>query len=147
MTSTDTPTIRDLTSDEARAFLRANNVGRLAFALHDRVDIVPINYVSDGDWIFGRTSSGAKLTMLLHNPWCALETDEVRALFDWTSVVVKGTFSLLDAKDGSPDTYARAERLLEGLIPGTFSAHDPAPNRNMIFGVFVRALSGRISTS
>lgn len=147
MPKSTTPVIRDLTAAESHEFLRAGNVGRLAFTLHDHVDIVPINYVSDGDWIFGRTSTGTKLAMLLHNPWCAFEADEVEAMFDWTSVVVKGTFSILDPKLGSPDTYQRAERLLARLVPGTFSVRDPAPNRNIVFGIFVREISGRSSTA
>ncbi|MDQ2668560.1 MAG: pyridoxamine 5'-phosphate oxidase family protein [Gemmatimonadota bacterium] len=139
------PTIRDLTADEAHAFLRTATVGRVAFSLHDRVDIAPVNYVSDGEWIFGRTSNGAKLSKLLHNPWCAVEADEVHGLFEWTSVIVKGTFALLDAKGGSPDTYQRAERLLVALVPGTFSVRDPAPQRSLVFGIFIREISGRSS--
>ncbi|CAN5232618.1 hypothetical protein BH09GEM1_BH09GEM1_11680 [soil metagenome] len=140
------PFMRDLSADEARAFLQRGSVGRIAFTLHDHVDIAPINYVTDGEWIFGRTSNGTKLAKLLHNPWCAFEADEVRSVFEWTSVIVKGTFALLDAQRGSPDTYLRAERLLETLVPGTFSARDPTPQRNIVFGIFIREISGRSST-
>jgi nitroimidazol reductase NimA-like FMN-containing flavoprotein (pyridoxamine 5'-phosphate oxidase superfamily) len=139
------PTFRDLTADEAHLLLKSKNVGRLAFTLHDRVDIEPISYVTDGEWIFGRTSTGTKLSTLLHNPWCAFETDDIQDLFEWSSVVVKGTFYLLDPEIGSPDTYRRAERLLTKLIPGTFSAHDPAPHRNILFGIFVAEISGKAS--
>jgi nitroimidazol reductase NimA-like FMN-containing flavoprotein (pyridoxamine 5'-phosphate oxidase superfamily) len=137
------PKFHDLTLDESNALLTSKNVGRIAFTLHDRVDIEPINYVSDGVWIFGRTSKGAKLATLLHDPWCAFEVDEIRDLFDWSSVVVKGTFYLLDPEIGSPDTYQRAEALLRKLVPGTFSAHDPAPHRDIVFGIFVREITGR----
>jgi nitroimidazol reductase NimA-like FMN-containing flavoprotein (pyridoxamine 5'-phosphate oxidase superfamily) len=137
--------VRELTLKESHALLTSTNVGRIAFTLHDRVDIEPINYVSDGEWIFGRTSPGAKLSTLLHHPWCAFEVDEVRGLFDWSSVVVKGTFYLLDPEIGSPDTYQRAERLLTKLVPGTFSAHDPSPHRGLVFGIFAHEITGRTS--
>lgn len=140
------PRIRALTREESLDVLGAGNVGRIAFTLHDRVDIEPVNYVTDGQWIFGRTSTGTKLGMLLHNPWCAFEADTVDGLFEWTSVVVKGTFSLLDPVGGSPDTYARAERLLEHLVDGTFTVHDPAPHRNIVFGIFIHEISGRTAT-
>jgi nitroimidazol reductase NimA-like FMN-containing flavoprotein (pyridoxamine 5'-phosphate oxidase superfamily) len=143
MTTTTDPHFRDLTTDESQTLLASQHVGRLAFTLHDDVDIEPINYVSDGEWIFGRTSKGAKLSTLLHHPWCAFETDEVRDLFDWSSVVVKGTFYLLDPEIGSPDTYRRAETLLGALVPGTFSADDPAPHRDIVFGIFIREITGR----
>jgi nitroimidazol reductase NimA-like FMN-containing flavoprotein (pyridoxamine 5'-phosphate oxidase superfamily) len=143
MTTLTDPHFRDLTRDESQLLLASQHVGRLAFTLHDHVDIEPISYVSDGEWIFGRTSTGAKLSSLLHHPWCAFETDEVRDHFDWSSVVVKGTFYLLDPLIGSSDTYRRAEKLLGALVPGTFSAQDPAPHRDIVFGIFIREINGR----
>jgi len=137
------PKFSQLTSSECHALLGRQNVGRLAFSQHDRVDIEPINYVSDGEWLFGRTSGGTKLATLLHHPWCAFETDEVRGLFDWDSVVVKGTFYLLDPEEGSPDTYRRAQHLLQKLVPGTFSANDPVPHRDILFGIYAHEVSGR----
>ena len=143
MPSLTGPTFRDMTPEEAHALVAAKHVGRLAFTLHDRVDIEPINYMKDGEWIFGRTSTGTKLSTLLHHPWCAFEVDEIRDFFDWSSVVVKGTFYLLDPEIGSPDTYRRAEQLLAKLIPGTFSAHDPVPKRDIVFGIFIHEITGR----
>ena len=143
MTTITAPDFRDLTTKESHLLLASQHVGRLAFTQHDRVDIEPINYVTDGEWIFGRTSNGTKLSTLLHHPWCAFETDEVRDLFDWSSVVVKGTFYLLDPEIGSPDTYRRAEKLLRVLVPGTFSEQDPAPHRDIVFGIFIREIIGR----
>lgn len=137
------PEFRELTIQECHSLLARHNVGRLAFTLHDRVDIEPINYVTDGEWIFGRTSVGTKLSTLLHHPWCAFEIDEVRDLFDWDSVVVKGTFYLLDPEQGSPDTYRRAEKLLKKLVHGTFTTRDPVPHRTILFGIFVHEISGR----
>jgi uncharacterized protein len=137
------PQFRELADEECRALLARQHVGRLAFTLHDRVDIEPISYMSDGEWIFGRTSVGTKLSTLLHHPWCAFETDDVRDMFDWDSVVVKGTFYILDPEEGSPDTYRRAEHLVGKLVPGTFSSNDPTPHRDILFGIFMREISGR----
>jgi len=134
---------RELTLEESHALLASQHVGRLAFTRHDRVDIEPIHYVADGEWLFGRTGKGTKLSTLLHHPWCALEADEVRGMFDWASVVVKGTFYLLDPEIGSPDTYRRAEHVLRTLVPGTFGAHDPTPHRNIVFGIFIHEITGR----
>ncbi|MGI8496225.1 MAG: hypothetical protein ACR2OG_01395 [Gemmatimonadaceae bacterium] len=58
---------------------------------------------------------------------------------------MKGTFSILDPKTGSLHTYQRAETLLRKLVPGAFSLHDPAPHRNIIFGIFAREITGRVS--
>ena len=140
---TVSPTFRTLDAAECRALLARHRVGRIAYSLHDRVDIEPVHYVSDGDWLFGRTSMGTKLSTLAHHPWCAFEVDEVHALFDWTSVVLKGSFHLLDPEGGSPDAYRRARELLTQLVPETFSPDDPVPHRTILFGIFVQEMTGR----
>jgi nitroimidazol reductase NimA-like FMN-containing flavoprotein (pyridoxamine 5'-phosphate oxidase superfamily) len=146
MSPTAAPYIRELTSEESYELLRGQHVGRLAFTLHDRVDIEPLGYVSEGEWIFGRTSEGTKLSRLLHHPWCAFETDVVHDQFEWSSVVVKGTFYLLDPEIGSPDTYRRAAELLSTLVPGTFTTKDPAPQRSIVFGIYIREITGRAAS-
>ena len=137
-----TPDFHTLEAGEANELLARGHVGRIAYSLHDRIDIEPIHYVFDGGWIFGRTSMGTKLSHLAHHPWCAFEVDEVRDTFHWKSVVVKGSLHLLDPETGS-DTYLRALGLLRDLIPGTFTPDDPTPQRTVIFGIHVDEVTGR----
>lgn len=141
------PAFRQLDEKECRAMLASHHVGRLAYSLHDRLDIEPLHYAYDGQWIYGRTSIGSKLATLAHRPWCAFEVDEVRAVFDWSSVVVKGSFHILDPETGSPDRYGRALELVTTLVPETFTPGDPVPHRSVIFGVFINEMSGRTATS
>ena len=139
------PTFRSLTHAECDALLARNHVGRLAFALHDRVDIQPIHYVYEAGWLFGRTSEGAKLHTLEHNRWIAFEVDEVQGPFDWSSVVVQGTFHRIDPA-GSPQdraASARAVHLLRDVVPGTFTADDPAAFRTVLFRISIGELTGR----
>jgi nitroimidazol reductase NimA-like FMN-containing flavoprotein (pyridoxamine 5'-phosphate oxidase superfamily) len=144
---TAAPEFSTLDDTQARDLLARNHVGRIAYSRHDRVDIEPVHYVYDGDWLFGRTSAGAKLATLLHRPWCAFEVDEVRAMFDWSSVVVKGSFHLLDPETGSPDTYDRALESVSRLLPETFTVDDPAPHRTLLFGIFIHFVDGRAATT
>jgi nitroimidazol reductase NimA-like FMN-containing flavoprotein (pyridoxamine 5'-phosphate oxidase superfamily) len=132
-----------LSDTDARGLLASQHVARLAYTHRDRVDIEPIHYTLDGDWIFGRTSMGTKLATLAHHPWCALEVDEIRGPFDWSSVVVKGTFYLLDPETSSQDTYARALEKVRTLLPEAFGPDDPAPHRTILFGIHVNEVTGR----
>ena len=141
------PVLRVLTDAECRALLARHRVGRIAYSYRDHVDIEPVTFAYDGDWVFCRTSIGSKLSTLAHNPWCAFEVDEVHAMFDWTSVVVKGSFHLLDPELGSPDTYRRAFTLLSALVPGTFSSNDPVPHRTILFGIHTAEITGRTSST
>ena len=138
-----TPTFSELREQDARALLARNHVGRLAFSYRDRVDIQPIHYVYDNNWLLGRTGVGSKLVKLAHHPWCAFEVDEVHGLFHWDSVVVHGSFTLLDPKVGSSDLYNRAVDRLQQFIPGTFTDDDPAPDRVIPFAVHIDELRGR----
>ena len=140
-----TPVVRDLAPDECAALLARLHVGRLAFALRDRVDIEPVHYVYEDGWIYGRTSRGAKLATLRRNPWVAFEVDEVHALFDWRSVVVKGSFHLLE-EDAPPREHvarARALERLRALVPGTLEPGDPTPWRDVVFRIAVNEVTGR----
>lgn len=123
--------------------LARHQVGRIAYSFQDHVDIEPINYVVDGNWIYGRTSIGTKIATLVQHPRCAFEVDEVRGTFDWESAVVKGRFHLLDPQTGSADAYGRAVALLRQLVPGTFGADDPAPHRSVLFGIHIDEITGR----
>ena len=141
------PGFRDLTSDESRAILERHNVGRIAFSFHDRVDIQPIHYLFKDNWLYGRTSRGSKFATLAHNPWCAFEVDEIRGMFDWDSVVVKGHLELLDPELGSQDAYARGLELMRNIVPETFSDGDPVPHRSILFRVHASEVTGRSARS
>jgi uncharacterized protein len=139
------PVFRELGREEAEELLARNHVGRIAFTFHDRVDIEPIHYVFDEGWIYGRTSQGTKLSTVAHHRWVAFEVDEVRDLFDWRSVVVKGALYLMEADapiDQDP-TLARGVELLRSLIPETLTAGDPAPFRRSVFRIHLDQVTGR----
>jgi nitroimidazol reductase NimA-like FMN-containing flavoprotein (pyridoxamine 5'-phosphate oxidase superfamily) len=140
------PIVRRLTADEAESLLARNHVGRIAYSRNDRVDVEPIHYVYDAPWLFGRTGRGAKLLTLSLNSWCAFEVDEVRGLFDWESVVVKGPFSAKDGPFAEWD-YSRALAALRTLVPDALTDHDPTPQRNIVFGVQASEITGYCSVS
>lgn len=145
MTNADqSPVFRPLDDAEREALLARNTVGRLAFADGPRVDIVPLGYRADGAWLFGRTAPGSKLRALAHRPWVAFEVDEVDGPFDWRSVVVHGSFHLLDP-EGSERDRTLVERATQALgladVPG--DAADPAPFRTVLFAIHVDESSGR----
>ena len=123
--------------------LAQHTVGRIAYAFHEQVDIEPIHYVADGEWLYGRTSGGSKLSSLAHRQWCAFEVDEVRGLFDWTSVVVKGAFYALSADLKPGDAYEHGLELLRKFEPNVLTSNDPTPHRTTLFRIHVSEITGR----
>lgn len=147
--STPTPQFRELDEKECHALLSRQQVGRLAFAHKDRGDIEPIHYVHDDGWIYGRTAPGTKLEVVTRNRWVAFEVDEVEALFEWRSVVVKGGFYFL-RNDGSEEetaTYDAAVKILRRLIPETLTPEDPMPDRVILWRIHIDEITGRASTT
>lgn len=145
--------IRELPRHEIDAILERNHVGRIAFTSNDRVDIEPIHYVYSFGWLYGRTSRGEKLEAITHQPRVAFEVDEVEGVFDWRSVVVRGSVELLNPVAmpwmGPDDTsahedpaFAQGIALLRALVPESLMAGDPAPQRYMMFRIHVDEVSG-----
>ena len=129
------------------AILNANSVGRIAFALQDRVSIVPVHYVYEGGWIYGRTAAGGKLREILRNRRVAFEVDEHSQLFEWRSVVIRGPLYLIEPGTTPSDRriYAKAVSLIRRLVPSTLTDSDPVPFRDQLFRIRVAEISGRTS--
>src|SRR6478672_2726072 len=118
---------REMPRDEIEEMLARNNVGRLAFSFHDRVDVQPIHYVYERGWLYGRTSEGDKLMALSLNQWVAFEVDEVEDVFDWKSIVIHGSFWVLHPH-GSPhaeELWVKAAELVSWVVAGSTTENDP----------------------
>jgi len=142
-------TFRDMSRDEIDAMLLRNRVGRLAVAVHDRVDIQPIHYMYERGWLYGRTSEGEKITTLQHNQWVAFEVDEVTDLFDWRSIVIHGSFWIMHPR-GSPhaeELWTKAAELMSRVIPGALTESDPVAFRHTLFRIAVSDVRGREATT
>lgn len=139
------PVIEHLDRRASERILRANSVGRLAYAFRNRVDIEPIHYVYRRGRIYGRTSPGTKMSTIAHSPWVAFEVDTVHGPFDWESVVVHGTFGILHQDGGAVDrrTWRLASTALKRVMPEAWTPRDPVPHRSILFQVSVDSISGR----
>jgi uncharacterized protein len=143
------PQFRMLTKEEIHDLLLRNNVGRIAYARGNLIDIEPLHYVYSEGWIYGRTARGTRLHVTGENWWpVAFEVDEVKGLFEWRSAVVHGGFYTLSETGAEWERVERerAIELLRTLVPETFTPDDPAPDRDVVFRVAVQEVSGRAAT-
>ena len=133
-----------MSREECDALLRRNTLGRMGFSFQDQVDIQPLNYVFRDPWLFGRTSEGAKLVTLRHNRWVAFQVDEIRDDWNWDSVVVRGGIHVLGEGGGAEDRrlHEVARKALREVIP-ELDRYDPAPHRDVIFGLAPHEIVGR----
>ncbi len=121
--TTLTPTVRVLARDEIDALLGRNHVGRLAYALGNRVDVEPVAYVYEAPWIYAQTRPGMDPDTIRRLRFVTFEVDEVESGEEWREVTVRGAFYRLAAGETLRDTQAleRAHSLLDA------TARPPAP--------------------
>lgn len=135
------PRIDVLAAPESEKILARNRVGRIAFTTQGRVNILPIHYMYEAGWIYGRTQPGGKLLLILRNRRVAFEVDEHRDVFDWRSVVAHGTFYIIEP--GDEKVYQHAVELMRQVLPTTKTKEDPTPYRTYFFRINVAELTGR----
>lgn len=139
-----TPTFRELAETECRDVLARNSVGRIAFSLHDRVNVQPIGYVLQDDWLACRTQQGSKVEVLRRSPYVAFEVDEVQGPLDWVSVIVQGSVYEQD-----PDSTVGQETIAvyRRLLPEAFTESDSTRHRDVLIRIHIREMTGRAAST
>jgi hypothetical protein len=145
-------TVRPLAPPEIEALVTRHHVGRLAYSFHDDVDIAPVHYVYADRVLYVRTAPGHEITTLAHHRWVAFEVDEVDEVdgrFDWRSVVVRGSVSLVTPGPTPRDraTYAHTVARLRELAPAVFTEDDSTLERTALFRLHVDRMTGRVATT
>ncbi len=98
----------ELSQDEIDVILNTNVIGRIGCCAKEKVYVVPITYVYDGEFIIGHTQEGVKITVLRENPECCFEVDMMESISNWKSVMAWGTFEELKGEE--------AEKALDKLL-------------------------------
>lgn len=103
--------VRSLGREECRELLEQGGLGRIAATAAGKVDIFPVNFASDGDHIFIRTTAGTKLVELTINADVAFEIDGHDSESGW-SVIAHGkawqlatTAEIAEAQAAGIDTW------------------------------------------
>ena len=142
---TGAPEFFILTREECGEILARNHVGRLAFRDGKQLYIQPLGYVASDSVLFLRSAPGSKMDALERDPFVAFEVDEIQGPFDWRSVVVQGTIYVVE-RDGSA-AEQRAVDAIKSVMPQAFSEKDPAPDRQIIYGLHMHDVAGRMAQS
>jgi uncharacterized protein len=83
---------------------------------------VPVNYVYDGEFLYGHAADGMKLRMMRANPEVCFQVDHRTSLSDWQSVIAWGTFEELQDREAT----RAMDLLLDRLLPLLGSEGAPA---------------------
>ena len=136
------PVFMTLPSSQSEAILLRNSIGRIAFALDGRVQVLPVNYVYMNGWIYGRTAAPAYLSS---NAAVTFQVDQYDAASEWCSVDVRGKLDLVESE---------SEESTRGIYPKVLSSilrlvraevrREPSPLfHDQLFGIKAIEISGR----
>jgi len=145
----DSHMVGELTREECLKVLEEGFVARLGCHVDGETYVVPISYALDGERILGQTTVGKKVQMLRANPRVCLVVDTGKALDDWKSVIVWGSYQELS--DGEKPAAARA--LMDALSPHLSaegrSQRDVTPDKisgryeGVVYAIKIERMTGR----
>ena len=98
-----------LSDTQIEKLLQEQVTGRIACQAKGEIYLVPINYVYRDGCIYGHSGEGKKIRMMRENPSVCFEVDDIRSVFQWQSVIAKGTYEeITDA--------AEKQQAMQGII-------------------------------
>lgn len=139
------PRIRALSARQAQVVLARNRVGRIAFVAEGRIELIPVHYVYAAQTIYGRTSFGARCAQWATETDVVFEVDEPEAMYDWRSVIVRGSLRVLPATGSREERaeYWDAVAAIRGVFSDALTERDPTPGRRCVFAIEPLEVSGR----
>lgn len=81
-----------LNETQIEKLLKEQVIGRMACQAKGDIYLVPINYVYRDGYIYSHSAEGKKIRMMRENPKVCFEVDDIRSVFQWQSVIAKGTY-------------------------------------------------------
>src|SRR5690606_38944620 len=88
--------IRELTDAQMDHLLRSRPYGRLGCGSPERLYIVPLSYVYDGQYIYGHSKKGMKISLMRQQPKVCFQVDEIENINNWWSILIWAEYEELD---------------------------------------------------
>jgi len=142
----------ELNTQAIQNILLSQVVGRLACTDKTQPYIVPVTYAYDGEYIYGQSNEGTKLSILRKNPNVCFEVDIMTDMANWQSVIVLGKFEELvdgEAKNARDILFGRVFTL---MTSSTIHAHEHSVEeklddnnrvKHVMYRIKIREVTGR----
>ena len=83
---------RNMDESETLELIAAGKVGHLGCVVQGEPYVVPINYLFEGQSVYGHSMMGRKIRALRSDPRACLQVDEIEDDFHWRSAIAFGEF-------------------------------------------------------
>lgn len=109
--------IEPLGKEDARALLKAHQIGRLGCNVNQEPYVLPINYLYTGNDVYMHALPGLKIRAMRKHPQICLQVDEVQDDYNWKSVIVFGDYEEITATDEREKILAALFQRFPHLTP------------------------------
>ena len=113
-----------LNKQRIESILSSQVLGRLACCDGSQPYITPVTYTYDGEYIYGQTNEGKKLSMLRKNPNVCFEVDLLNSMRNWESVIVYGKFEELKDENAAEARNVLLEKVFPLMTSSTIHPHE-----------------------
>ena len=141
-----------LNEQECRDFLAEHCFAHLGCHSGDRLYVVPISYVLDGNRMIGQTKAGMKIDIMRENPKVCVQVDQIENIANWNSVIAWGQFEELSGHEA----IEAMGKLIDWLgnqiedLGSSRSPRDVTPKRvdnqpqvDILYGIHITEITGR----
>lgn len=91
--------IKELTGAQMDHLLRSRPYGRLGCGNFDKMYLVPLSYVYDGQYIYSHSKEGMKISLMRANPKVCFQVDEIQSMNNWWSIILWADYEELDGPE------------------------------------------------
>lgn len=116
--------IKELTDAQMEHLLRSQSYGRLGCGQAEELYIVPLSYVYDGEYIYGHSKEGMKISLMRQQSKVCFQVDEIQNTNNWWSILVWAEYEELD----QDPLKAEAAQLLNDRFAAFSSSAAVNPN-------------------
>jgi len=124
--------------------LASQLVGRMACTDGMQPYIVPVTYAFDGEYIYGQTNEGHKLSILRKNPAVCFEVDRMIDLSHWQSIIIYGQFEELQEEDAKNAREYLFTRVFPMMTISKIHSYGHEVEENAYENIWVREVMYRI---
>lgn len=121
--------IKDLTNAQMDHLLRSRTYGRLGCGSPEKLYVVPLSYVYDGQYIYGHSKEGLKISLMRQQPKVCFQVDEIQNVNNWWSILVWGEYEELHQDPFKSDALTLlSDRFAAFSASTALNPHPPAPH-------------------
>jgi nitroimidazol reductase NimA-like FMN-containing flavoprotein (pyridoxamine 5'-phosphate oxidase superfamily) len=136
----------ELTETEVDALLRRQHIGRIGSTSVGHVEITPIIYGYDGEFIYGHSRFGRKVQYMRGNQEVCFEVEEIVDPTAWRVVVLRGQYEELRDERGR-DQAMRHILAQAGGGPESQATHVEESAELVVYRIRITHRSGRFEDS